>query len=176
MTRSPMLSVVRGFTMIELMVVVALGAIFLALAAPSFQQTLQRQRLIGQANEFATDLQYARSEAVQLNRNVFLETGGAGTCYTVATWVSGTGSCDCAASTCTGGPRALKFVALNSAVTITNGVRFDFEPVRGALQGGADVSASVTNGAMNLQVDVPSHGRAALCAPSGSSVKGYPSC
>ena len=52
-----------GFTLVELMIVVALVAILLALAAPSFRETIARNRLEGVAGELSTDFQYARSEA-----------------------------------------------------------------------------------------------------------------
>jgi type IV fimbrial biogenesis protein FimT len=171
-----------GFTLIELMVVVALAAIVLALAAPSFSGLLERRRLEGAAAELGTDIQYARSEAVQRNRNVFLETGGGGSCYAIATWVSGTGSCDCAAGTCTpdptlGGPRNLKFVRLPAGTSIGNGVFLDFEPVRGSLQGAvADAEISIASGALALRADVQRNGRVSICAPTGSTIKGYPSC
>ena len=50
--------------MIELMVVVALVAIVLSLAAPSFKTFLMKKRVEGAMSELSTDLQFARSEAV----------------------------------------------------------------------------------------------------------------
>ena len=55
----------RGFTLIELMVVVALASVILTLAVPSFIGMLAKKRLEGLAQELGTDLQYARGEAVQ---------------------------------------------------------------------------------------------------------------
>jgi prepilin-type N-terminal cleavage/methylation domain-containing protein len=165
-----------GFTIIELMVVVVIAAILLTLAAPSFNDMLQRRRMEGQVSELVTDLQYARSEAVQRNRNVVLVTGGAGTCYTIAAWSTGVGSCDCTASpACTGGPTALKTVTLTNSVTVTNGISFDFEPVRGSLQSATDTTATVTLGSWQVNAVVPAHGRVSSCSPSGS-LRGYTSC
>ncbi|MPS98116.1 MAG: prepilin-type N-terminal cleavage/methylation domain-containing protein [Pseudomonas sp.] len=54
----------RGFTLIEMMVVVALVAILAALAAPSFIAQIANQRVSSAALELQSLLQLARSEAV----------------------------------------------------------------------------------------------------------------
>jgi len=150
-----------GFTMIELMTVMVIAGILLVMAAPAFNDLLQRRRLEGQANELAIDLGYAKSEAVARNRNVALFTGGGGTCYTIAAWTTGTGSCDCTTAfpSCTGGPVGLKTVTLTNAVTVTDGLTFDFEPVRGALQSSTTTTATVTLGSRNLAISVTGYGR-----------------
>ncbi len=56
--------------MIELLVTVAVVAILATLAAPSFRETLQRNRIAGQVNSFVADLQFARSEAMKRGQNV----------------------------------------------------------------------------------------------------------
>jgi prepilin-type N-terminal cleavage/methylation domain-containing protein len=53
-----------GFTLIEMMVVVALVAILAALAAPSFSTQIANQRVTSVAQELQSLLQLARSEAV----------------------------------------------------------------------------------------------------------------
>ena len=55
----------RGFTLIELIVTLAVVAIVTTLALPSFRTTIMNNRLTTQANEFITDLNIARSEAVK---------------------------------------------------------------------------------------------------------------
>lgn len=150
----------RGFTIIELMVVIVIAGVLLTLALPAFNDMLARRRLEGQANEFVTDLAYAKSEAVQRNRNVALFTGGGGTCYTIAMWTTGTGSCDCTAMpSCTGGPVELKTVTLSNSVAVSNAVTFDFEPVRGGLQPAAAASAAVSLGSRTYTVSVTAYGR-----------------
>jgi type IV fimbrial biogenesis protein FimT len=161
----------RGFTMVELMTVIVIAGVLATLALPSFRELLDRRRGEGQANEFLIDLSYAKSEAVQRNQNVRLLTGGAGTCYIIAAWPTpptGTPSCDCTAaagSRCTGGPTELKTVTLVNAATVTNARTFDFEPVRGALQGGAAASAAVAMGSRSYTVSVAGNGRVAPVAP-----------
>ena len=62
----------RGFTLIELMVTLALAVILGSLAAPSVRDTIIRSRLTNLGNEFIGSILKARSEAV--NRN---------TCFTL---------------------------------------------------------------------------------------------
>jgi len=54
-----------GFTLIELMVTIAIAAILSAVAIPSFTSTISRNRLTNSANELVTTLNLARSEAVK---------------------------------------------------------------------------------------------------------------
>lgn len=67
-TRRP----VRGLTLIELMVAIAVAAVLLSLAAPSFKQALGRSRLSSTASELTAAVQLARAEAIRSNRRVTL--------------------------------------------------------------------------------------------------------
>lgn len=60
----------NGFTLIELIIAIALLAIFVGLAVPSFFTAIQNNRITGQANELLTAFQLARSEALKRNRSV----------------------------------------------------------------------------------------------------------
>jgi type IV fimbrial biogenesis protein FimT len=62
----------RGFTLIELMVTVALVAIVLAIGVPSFQTTIRNNRLSSYANEFLSALNLARTEAIRRRQPVVL--------------------------------------------------------------------------------------------------------
>lgn len=55
----------RGFTLVELMVTLAVLAIVLAIAAPSFTTLIQSNRTQTISNDLVGALQYARSEAVK---------------------------------------------------------------------------------------------------------------
>lgn len=55
----------QGFTLVELMVTLAVAAIILAIAAPSFSQMIRDHRLLTVTNDFMGTLQLARSEAIR---------------------------------------------------------------------------------------------------------------
>lgn len=54
----------RGFTLVELLVTLAVMAILLTLAAPAFSEFLSNQRLTTQTTQIASAIASARSEAV----------------------------------------------------------------------------------------------------------------
>lgn len=68
----PARSAQHGFTLIELMIVVALLAIISAFALPAFQSFIASNRLTSEANELLAGLNLARSEAVRTQRHVVL--------------------------------------------------------------------------------------------------------
>ena len=54
----------RGFTLLELLVTIAVAAILLAIAIPSYLGMVQRNTIAANANDLVGDFNYARSEAV----------------------------------------------------------------------------------------------------------------
>jgi type IV fimbrial biogenesis protein FimT len=60
-----MKQVSRGFTLPELMVVLALAGVILAIGAPNFNQFRANSRMTGAANDFLTSITSARTEAVK---------------------------------------------------------------------------------------------------------------
>lgn len=63
---------IKGFTLMELLVVLAIMGIGLLMAVPSYQSMVTNNRLDGQAQELQAAFNYARSEAIRLNRPVVL--------------------------------------------------------------------------------------------------------
>lgn len=55
----------NGFTLIELMVTLAVLAVLLGIAVPNFTQMIKNNRLTTEANEFVSVLNVARSEAIK---------------------------------------------------------------------------------------------------------------
>ncbi|MCK9604947.1 MAG: GspH/FimT family pseudopilin [Methylomonas sp.] len=66
-----------GFTLIELMVTVAIAAILLGVAVPNFSSAIVRSRLTANTNEFITSLNLARSEAIKRGQQVVVRKTGA---------------------------------------------------------------------------------------------------
>lgn len=60
----------QGFSLVELMVTIAVAAILLAIATPSFTSIINSNRLSSAANEMVATLQTARMEAVRRNTTV----------------------------------------------------------------------------------------------------------
>lgn len=58
----------RGFTLVELMVTIAVLVVVLGIAAPSLQGVINRNRVTSVANEVVAALNTARMEAVRRNR------------------------------------------------------------------------------------------------------------
>ena len=143
-----------GFTLIELMVTVAVLAILLTIAIPNYQMFVMNSRMASQTNDLITALSLARSEAVKRAANVTV----------------------CASSdgaTCTGG-WAAGWIVRDAAGTP---LRVQ-QALGGAstLAGGADVASTITFTASG-RTTIPVIATAAsttltLCPPSPASVQG----
>jgi len=65
-----MLNQTKGFTLLELIITIALVAIITALAAPNLRNAIQNNRLTAQSNDFTVAMQLARTEAIKRGRPV----------------------------------------------------------------------------------------------------------
>ena len=76
----------RGFTLIETMIVVAIIAILAALAGPSFQDMLQKNRLAAASSALQVSLNLARSEAAKRGSNARVTVAANGA---AGNWING---------------------------------------------------------------------------------------
>jgi type IV fimbrial biogenesis protein FimT len=115
-----------GFTLVELMIVVALVVIVLTLAAPSFRDMIEMQRLKSVNAQVVTDVQFARSEAATRQRRMYLSftpDGASGlTCYVIHTCEDGVNcQCEChqpAGSRCTGSRVEVRTVQIPTSLGV----------------------------------------------------------
>ncbi len=150
-----------GFTLVEMLVVLAVLAIVLVVAVPSFGEQFARRRLEGVANELSADLQFARSRAVTDNTTVTLATTST-TEYTIS------------------GNQTYKTVTLASGLSLDSGISIAYLPLRGctnATCSASDLSITVSSNRVpeQLRVTVNRMGRVQLCTPGGSFT-GYATC
>lgn len=151
----------RGFTLVELLVVLAITAILVTIAAPSFTEQFARRRIEGVATDLNADLQFARTQAVANGGTVRLMT-----LSTTQYVVRNAANVD------------LKTVDLPTGITATNGITVPYDPLRGTLTAGTadqQISLASTRTAAQVQLNVNAMGRVNICTPSGS-LKGYTSC
>jgi len=78
-----------GFTLVELMVVVAIAGLAMAFAIPAMGNFIKNERLVTQINTLVGHLAYARSEAVTRRQQVVLCASGNMTSCSGADWAAG---------------------------------------------------------------------------------------
>lgn len=85
----------RGFTMIELLIVIAIAAIVASIAVPSLRDTLNDFRQKSALSLLVSDLNQARGEAIKRNSRVLVcVRNTAGTdCATSTNWLAGWVAC-----------------------------------------------------------------------------------
>jgi len=163
-----------GFTLTELMIIIAIIGILASIALPSFQGMIERNRLKEVAEGLKSDLMFARTEAVKQSKDVTVsrKPGDAGAwCYGLN--VGGTCDCNVANACSIKTVQGTGFSAIvNMDAAITNNSTFNFR--RGTI--GADgITLSTSN--YSIRTVFSDTGRVRTCSPDSSkAVGGYDAC
>ena len=195
-----------GFTAIELMVTLAVAAILVGLAVPSFRELIDKSKLRGATDDVVNLLNTARASAVKLQRNVSVSIKSSGWCAgaisssdpTPGTQVGAASICDCTLPASDGsacyiggtaiGQYAVVSVADHSGVTISGvdstiaysaGLTFNskFGTLDlGNLPSGSLVTILSPTKKFSTQVSVSPLGQVEACSVGGKFISGYPSC
>jgi type IV fimbrial biogenesis protein FimT len=79
-----------GFTMMELLMTIAIAGIVAMIGIPSFRYVTNANRISGEVNGLLGDLQFARAEAIKEGQNVTVCVSALGaSCDGTSTWQSG---------------------------------------------------------------------------------------
>lgn len=171
----------KGFTLIEMMVAIAILAILATMAAPSFNSFIDRYRVKRAGDTVSAFLINTKSEAIKRNKTVSAVITGSG-----GTWCVGmteASTCDCTTS----GSGACQIDGVDRAIRSTSfkGIElngpdtthaFQFKPLRGTVAGNETVELESEDG-LKVNVVVGTFGRIRLCSPSGvGNIGGYSAC
>lgn len=181
---------VKGFTAIELLLVVAIVSIFAGLAIPSISSFRDKQRAISPAEAIYSQVAYARSEAIARSLMVYVNVKVAALNTPTTTWsigVSDNIACDpditdrALANACVlsvGGQNVLKRIASTDypGVSLTSSQnQIDFDPTRGTV--GNAGTLTINYKSFDLFVVVSPIGRVRVCTNAANNrVGGYTTC
>lgn len=162
-----------GFTIIELMVAIAVVAILLTVGVPSFASLIERQQLSGAAQTFASDLRRAKSDAIARGPGgsvtVTLASDSSAGTWSYAITNSGTAP--------TKNVSQDNFSGVTAAISgwgVSGGsAAFSMQAVRG-LSAAGEGSITFSSGTASLTVERNLAGRVRICSATGDF--GYSSC
>lgn len=135
----------RGFSLVELMVAIAILGLLLAMTAPMFGDIVRNNRSQAAANELVSALNAARAEAIKRGQRVSLCPSANGTSCSGSVWQNGwivfvdTAASD-AAATPSVGDVLNRRTAMSSGVTATGTATF----IRYSGLGFAPIRANIT--------------------------------
>lgn len=168
----------HGLSLVEMTVTMGLAAVIGTLAAPNLRGVLDLRRLDGAATQLATDLQFARGEALARNRPVRISWDAQQRCYLVHTGAPEDCRCFAAAApSCVNGAVPIRDAAWTASDRLTlqsNAASILFDPRHGTATPSATLRVLADDGrAIHHVLNVT--GRLRSCSPL-AAVPGYRAC
>lgn len=170
----------RGLTLVEGLVVLAVTAVTLGAAVPSFEDLRQRRQLDGIAAQLENDLHMARTLAITQDRSmrVSFQRDAGGTCYIVHTGAANACTCNPdGTATCASGEAVQRSVRLRTSDAIqlhSNVPSILFDSAKGtSTPTGTLRLVGTEQRSVHLVVNIM--GRVRACSPGGS-LPGYKPC
>lgn len=161
-----------GFSLIELVMTIAVISIIASTAAPSFSEYMENTQLKGAAERVFSDMQLARSEAIKSNSDIHLSVNnGTSWCYGFAT----TANCDCSTNACKTSISKTNNIGLAANTAIQNGIHIS---PNGAIYDSSNIATSgqiTFNGSnsKSIAININRLGQTSICS---STVPGYETC
>jgi len=180
-----------GFTLVELLVTLALAAILLSQAVPSFSSMIKGNRLATETNTLVSDINLARSEAIKRGTRVILcrsadpsaanpTCGGSANTWTTGWLVFASGDANNTYDSATdtliriGGPRSGQVQIITNNTANNN---LEYDPDGTTNEGGSTAVFAICDDqgeAQGRQIQVNGTGRPRLV--KGTSAAPIPSC
>lgn len=176
---------IKGFSLIELMVLVALVGIFVTMALPGFSDSLARKRIESLGDNTNYFLKLARSEAAKKNRAILVHIKK-NSDYSWCLGMSGdddnadgsSDACDCSsANSCTVDDiekviSSSDYPDISFDTTTFLDDEITIEPYRGRANGGQlNFSTTIDGEKTDLRLLRSTMGRVIVCSPSGNSLR-----
>ncbi len=163
-----------GFTLLELVIALAIVAILAALSVPTFASLVARQRLHAAVEHLRADIALARQEAGRRAQPVHLVfQPGSPWCYAIGTGPVG----DCQQAVAAPGSGLIKVVrgADQPGVRLLLATPMTLEGRTGGSGRAAGLARFASAEGQELQVRLSPLGHASVCAPA-AAVAGKPAC
>jgi len=180
---SPASPAAKGFTLIEMLITVAVLAIILTSAVPSMRAFVARRHLDGASAQLQADLHFLRSSSVALNQalRISVHSGSAGSCYLVHSGDADQCACTFVAGAepvgnCEPGAELLRSQAWagNAVAVRANVASMRVDPRHGTFSPTGSIEIQAGDGPVLRHV-VNILGRLRLCAP-GTAITGVAAC
>src|SRR3990167_185987 len=161
-----------GVTLVELIIGLTIGVILTLVSIPLFIDLVQAHRVSAAAENLYNVLQYARSDAVKRNTNVYVSlTTGSSWCY----GINLNSTCNCAvANNC--GLGTVSAPSATQTTLSTAGLVYSYVYFEGS-HGAANVSGSATftvyGKSSSVTINIGRLGGLQMCS---TGVGGYPAC